>query len=141
MQQAGYKFLFFKIQYILRFSTKEGTYNIHICETGCFAHILNGLGGVTFPIKDQIHKLGVLLDSALSTEKQISAMARSAFLNLQQIAQFWPYLDRKSLMTLIHSLLISRINCCNALCVGLPLKDIAKLHHVQNMADRWIWEF
>ena len=41
-----------------------------------------------------------------------------------EIAQLQPYLDRKSLTTLVHVSVISRTGYCNAVYMGLPLKAI-----------------
>ena len=46
---------------------------------------LGDLDGVTLPLKDQVQNLGVLLDLALSMEKQILAVAKSAFFHLRQV--------------------------------------------------------
>lgn len=61
-------------------------------------------------------------------EKQISPMVRSVFSHLQQIAQLWPYLNRKSLVTLVPMLVISRIDYFNILYAGQSLKAIEELH-------------
>lgn len=77
--------------------------------------ILPGLDKVTLLIKDQIHDLSVLLDPSVFMKKQISPMARHAFLHFQKIAQLWPFLGRKLLTTLAHVLIISQIDYCHAL--------------------------
>ena len=70
--------------------------------------------------RDQVRKLGVLLDLSLSWESQIAAMSRSAFNQLRLITQCCPYLDKDSFRTLVHSPVISHIDCCNALMSGFP---------------------
>ena len=46
------------------------------------------------------------------------------------------YLDVGALTTLVHALVISRLDHCNALYVGLPLRLMQKLQMVQNAAAR-----
>ena len=64
----------------------------------------------------------MLLDPALSWDPQIAAVSRAAFNQLRLISQFCPYLDKGALRMLVYTLVISRINYCNAVYVGLPLR-------------------
>ena len=82
------------------------------------------LNGVTLPLRDRVHSLGVLLDTSLTLEAQVDSVARGAFLQLWKLYQLRPYLDERSLMTVTHALVISRIDYCNELYVGLPLKTV-----------------
>lgn len=38
----------------------------------------------------------------------------------------------------VACLAISRLNCCNLLCVGLPLKNVWKLQLIQNVEARML---
>ena len=51
------------------------------------------LYGVTLPLKDRVHILGVLLDRGLTLEAQVDSVSRGAFLQLRRIYQLHPYLD------------------------------------------------
>ncbi|KAF7247022.1 putative RNA-directed DNA polymerase from transposon BS [Varanus komodoensis] len=94
------------------------------------------LNGVALPLKDRVHSLGVLLDPELSLEAQVTAVARSAFLQLRLIHQLRPYLEDNCLATVTHALVTSRLDFCNALYVRLPLKTVRILQMVQNRAAR-----
>lgn len=59
---------------------------------------------------------------------------KGAFYQPHLIDLVYPYLDKKCLTTVIHVLLISKMDCCNALCIGLPLKLVWKVQKVQNSA-------
>ena len=65
-------------------------------------------------------------------------MAWSAFYQLQLVAQLRPYLDRNNLASVVYALVTSKLDYCNALYVGLPLKTVRKLQLVQNAAARLI---
>ncbi|KAF7241564.1 Signal peptide peptidase-like 2A [Varanus komodoensis] len=80
------------------------------------------LNGVALPLRDRVRSLGVLLDPELSLEAQVTAVARSAFLQLRLIHQLRPFLENDCLATVTHALVTSRLVFCNALYVGLPLK-------------------
>ena len=51
-------------------------------------------------------------------------------IHLWQIARLRPYLDMGALTTLVHVLVISRLDHCNALYMGLPLRLTQKLQVV-----------
>ncbi|KAF7248769.1 Transcription elongation factor A protein 2 [Varanus komodoensis] len=94
------------------------------------------LNGVALPLRDKVRSLGVLLDPELSLEAQVTAVARSAFLQLRLIHQLRPFLENDCLATVTHALVTSRLDFCNALYVGLPLKTVWILQLVQNRAAR-----
>ncbi|KAF7251237.1 WD repeat-containing protein on Y chromosome [Varanus komodoensis] len=62
------------------------------------------LNGVALPLRDKVRSLGVLLDPELSLEAQVTAVARSAFLQLRLIHQLRPYLEYSCLATATHAL-------------------------------------
>ena len=92
------------------------------------------LDGVAIPLKEQVHSLVVLLEPSLSLEAQVASVAWSAFYQLRLVAQLRPYLD--NLASVVYALVTSRLDYCNALYVGLPLKTVWKLQLVQNAAAR-----
>ncbi|KAF7236386.1 Small glutamine-rich tetratricopeptide repeat-containing protein alpha [Varanus komodoensis] len=94
------------------------------------------LNGVALPLRDKVRSLGVLLDPELSLEAQVTAAARSTFFQLRLIHQLRPYLEYDCLATVTHALVTSRLDFCNALYVGLPLKTVRILQLVQNRAAR-----
>uniref|UniRef100_A0A803U0C0 Reverse transcriptase domain-containing protein n=1 Tax=Anolis carolinensis TaxID=28377 RepID=A0A803U0C0_ANOCA len=96
------------------------------------------LDGVALPLKSQVRSLGVLLDSALTLEAQVSAVAGRAFAQLKLVRQLRPYLVKSDLTRVVHALVTSRLDYCNALYVGLPLKTARKLQLVQRSAARLI---
>ena len=93
-------------------------------------------GGVTLTAKSVVHSLGIHLDLALTMETQVSSVVRSAHFRLWRIAQLHPYLDVGMLTTLVHILVVSRLDYCNALSMGLPLRLTWKLQMVQNATAR-----
>ncbi|KAF7248501.1 RNA-directed DNA polymerase from mobile element jockey, partial [Varanus komodoensis] len=86
--------------------------------------------------KDKVRSLGVLLDPELSLEAQVTVVAGSTFLQRRLIHQLCSYLEDDCLATVIHALIISQLDFCNALYVGLPLKTVRILQLMQNRAAR-----
>ncbi|XP_060124758.1 uncharacterized protein LOC132591228 [Zootoca vivipara] len=96
------------------------------------------LNGVTVPLKDQVRSLGVILDSQLSMEAQVNSVSRAAVYQLHLVRRLSPYLPTDCLSRVVHALVISRLDYCNALYVGLPLKVTRKLQLIQNAAARLV---
>src|ERR1700733_9247578 len=57
-----------------------------------------------------VRDLGVILDSKLSLKPQISATSRACLFHLRRIRQLRSTLDSASLKTLIHSLILTRLD-------------------------------
>ncbi len=75
--------------------------------------------------------LGILFDSSLKFDKQISAVVKSCFYQLRLLSKVKPFLSRKNLGTAIHAFITSRFDYCNSL-----YSSISCLQLVQNVAAR-----
>ena len=69
-------------------------------------------------------------------EAQVTATVKATFLHLYRIKQLVPYLSHPNLTTVIHTTVTPRLDYCNSLYAGLPLKLSQKLQRVQNAAAR-----
>ena len=87
-------------------------------------------GGVTCLTKSEVRSLDICLDLDLTIETQVASVVWAAHFHLRRIAQLRSYLDVGALMTLIHALVISRIDYCSAVYVGLPLRLMPRLQLV-----------
>ena len=91
---------------------------------------------MTLSVKSEVRSLGVHLDLVHTMETQVASVVRSTYFHLWWIAQLCPYLDGGALTTLVRVLIISRLDHCNALYAGLPLRLMWKLQMVQNATAR-----
>ena len=66
-------------------------------------------GGVTLTAKSEVRSLEVQLDLAFTMETQVASVVRSAYFHLWQIAQLRPHLDVGVLTSLVHALVVSRL--------------------------------
>ncbi|CAJ0957270.1 unnamed protein product, partial [Ranitomeya imitator] len=82
--------------------------------------------------------LRVILDSALSFKPHIQALASSCRLKLKNISRIRAFLDRNTVKTLVHALIISRLDYCNLLLSGLPSSTLAPLQSILHSAARLI---
>ena len=91
-------------------------------------------------VKESTHVriLGVTLDQYVSLERHITNTCRSANMHIRKIRSIRHYLTEDAVKTLVQSLVISRLDYCNSLLIGLPQRSIHPLQMVQNSAARLI---
>ena len=82
--------------------------------------------------------IGVVFDHHLQFDSQITAACRSIYFHLRNIARIRKYLNVAAIASLVHALITSRLDYCNALYCGLPDKLIQKLQKAQNAAARLV---
>jgi exonuclease III len=87
---------------------------------------------------DTVRNLGVYLDSDLQMREHVSIVCRAAFLELRRIGTIRHVLSSDATCKLVVSLVLSRLDYCNALLAGLPQSLIQKLQRVQNCAARLV---
>ena len=80
----------------------------------------------------------VTLDSTLSLHQHVMNVCRVAYLELRRINSIRNLLSIDAVKILVCSLVLSRIDYCNSLLVGLPQYLIKRLQGVQNAAARSI---
>ena len=85
-----------------------------------------------------IRNLGVVWDHHLIMRSQVSRVCSSAAFSLNKIGQITDYLDRSSLLKLVHSYISSKLDYCNALFLGLPDRELNRLQRIQNSAARLV---
>ena len=96
------------------------------------------IGGKRIPFRSSVRNLGVHLDQTLSMQQHISSVCRAAYLELRRIASIRPYLIQSATAQLVSSAITSRLEYCNSILAGLPLKQISRLQRVQNNAAKLV---
>ena len=84
--------------------------------------------------------LGMHFDSELKHTVHINKLASSSFATLQNVARIRNHLDVPITKTIVQVLVISRLDYCNSLLLGIPKYNIDKLQRIQNMACRIIYK-
>ena len=93
---------------------------------------------ITFEKTSSVRNLGVYFDSDLSMKTHVIKVCQSAHYHLRNIGKVRKLLNTNTSKILIHSLVISRIDYCNSLLLGLPNITIQRLQKMQNRAARII---
>jgi len=81
-----------------------------------------------------VHNLDVVCDSNMTMKQQVAYICRSGYAQLRSIGHIKRYLSNDAIKSLVHGLVMLRLDYCNALIHGLPDTMISKLQRVQNTA-------
>ena len=94
------------------------------------------VAGVDLPVADKMKVLGVVLDRRLYFDSHATMVARACSYHIQAIRYIRHLLTTELTLTLTCSLILSRLDYCNAVLHGAPASSIQKLQRVQNTAAR-----
>lgn len=94
------------------------------------------INNVALPVSDVVRDLGVQLDKILSMDSHVSSICKSSYYHLWNIARIRRYLSNSDAAKVIHALVTSRVDCCNAVLAGLPMSLLSRLQRVLNSAAR-----
>ena len=82
--------------------------------------------------------LGTVFDENMTLESHVTAICKSAFFRIRNIARIKRYLSQANIKTLIHAFVTCKLDHCNSLLIGLPCYLIKRLQMVQNCAARLV---
>ena len=102
-----------------------------------FNHI--SVGEKSIVPSPNLKNLRVLMDTNLTFHEQVNKLCKMSFYFLYNIRRIRKYLTKDVTATLLHTLVISRLDYCNSLMYGLPAYQIVKLQRVQNSAARLVY--
>ena len=102
----------------------------------CSVHI--NYNSVQF--SQHLRNLDILIDSSLSFCQQVNNICRAAYLELRRISLIRGYLSVHATQTLVCSIMLSRLDYCNAVLCGLPQCLLYKLQKFQNTAAGMIFK-
>ena len=83
--------------------------------------------------------LGVVLNSLLSFRSHIYSILKTCNFHIRNLYMIKDFVNRKNLVTLVHSLMVSGVDYCNSLFIGLPNVILKKVQSVLNSAERLIF--
>ena len=89
-------------------------------------------------IKNEVRNLGVIFDSDLTMKSHVKRVKSSVIGNIINISRISKYLDKSSIMKLVHGLVLSKIDFCNSIFYELPDYDLRSMQLLINSAVRLI---
>ena len=90
------------------------------------------------PVKSA-KNIGTWIDSNHNLTINANNTCKAASYHLTNVRRIRKYLDEKSSHTLIHALVIGRIDYCYSILYGSPTRELTKLQRLQNSAARIIF--
>ena len=96
--------------------------------------------GETVAVEKTVKYLGVWLDENLSMSKQVSSLCSQGYLTLRNLWHMSSKVTSISLRTkLVNTNIMSKLNYCNAVYVGLPKKQLQRLDKLLKSSARFIF--
>ena len=96
------------------------------------------VGDATVEPTSSARNIGVVFDDTMSFEEHVNELCRTAFYHIRNISRIRPCLSIDSTKALVHALVTSRLDYCNALLYGLPDYLIQRQQYVMNAAAKVI---
>jgi len=96
------------------------------------------VGDASIPFASVVKTLGVFFDADLCLEQHVSHIVRTCFFYIRSLGKIRPYITKKAAASVAVSLVLSRIDYCNSLLVGLPQTQIKRIQSAQNAAARTV---
>ena len=96
------------------------------------------INGTCVKFGPSVRNVGVTLDSTLALHQHVMNICKAAYLELRRINSIQNLLSVDAVKTLVCSLVLSHLDYCNSLFIGLPQYLIKRLQGVQNAAARSI---
>ena len=78
------------------------------------------IAGQRVRLATYVRNLGVLFDSALTMESQVASVAKTCYYKIRNIGQIRSCITSDACKILVHALVTSHLDYCNALLYGLP---------------------
>ena len=94
------------------------------------------VGDTDIETASSARNIGVIMDASLSLEDHVAQICKRCYLQLRKLSRLRRYLSRKSLETLVHSMISTQLDYCNSLFIGLPSFLVYRLQKIQNTAAR-----
>ena len=86
----------------------------------------------------EVRNLGGWFDNQLKMVAQVNQTCKAAFFHIFNIRRIRKFLSFDTVQTLVNAFVISRLDYCNSILIGLPDTELQKLQRVQNSAARII---
>ena len=106
----------------------------------CFFPSLK-VGNVDVRTSKSARNIGVIFYDEAMLKEHVKNITRKAFYDIRNITKIRKYLTVESTKSVVHSLVISKLDFCNSLLYGLPKYLIKKVQMIQNTAARLVYGY
>ena len=96
------------------------------------------VGQAKVPAVTIVRNLGTWLDTNLTMSAHINETCQAAIYHLYNIKRISRYLSYDNRKSIVQAFIMSRIDYCNSLLVGVPSTPLSKLQRLQNAAARLV---
>ena len=86
-----------------------------------------------------VRDLGVYIDADVTMRAHVTATVRACFAALRQIRRVRRSLSRDALLTLLHALVVSKVDYCCSVLAGIAGTLLQRLQSVMNSATRLVF--
>ena len=86
-----------------------------------------------------VHDLGYYLDCKLKSTVHVNRLGSSLYVTLCKISQIRYHLDTEATKMMVQASVLSRLDYCNSLLLGILDQNLRKLQRIQNIACRVIY--
>jgi len=97
------------------------------------------IGSTSVQLVSIVHDLGMIIDANITMKAHVIATVRSCFAALRQIRSVRPALPQHAVLTLIGALVVSKVDYCATVLVGISGRLLDRLQSLLNAAARLIY--
>ena len=96
------------------------------------------INGCSIQSSSRVKNLGVMLDSDFSMQAQVDNLCKNLNVHLKKIATIRDYLTEEVAKKLVTTFILSRLDYCNSLLVGISQDKLLRLQVIQNRAAKLV---
>ena len=97
------------------------------------------LGNLQLYPSPSVKNLGITFDSSLNFKHHINSLVKTCNYHIRNLYAVRKYLNKDTLIGLVHSLILSHVDYCNSLFLGLPNYLLKKIQTILNKCARLIF--
>ena len=97
------------------------------------------LGNLQLHPSPSVKNLGITFDSSLDFKYHINSLVKTCNYHIRNLYAVRKYLNKETLIGLVHSLILSHVDYCNSLFLGLPNYLLKKIQTILNKCARLIF--
>ena len=96
------------------------------------------VGSDTIEPTTEVRDLGVYFDSELNMRSHVRRIASACYYHLRRLRALRSLLGQEATARLVSAFILSRLDYCNAILIGLPASTLAPLQRVMHAAARLV---